>query len=301
MHRSLWEEKYQRERLGVDGYKWFVEKAEPHIAACPECKGSGEILVPDTLRNHGPNDTYKVCRQCTNCSIYASCLVDFVYCYFHFVPPAYRWCILSKLKPCEETSTIVSVAQQQTILDMLRAEPEESYMFFGPPHAGKTVWTTALYIQNLWLHYIRDGGNDRYTPCKGRSPIRRITAKKMLDQHTDYAMRRYEKDDDGLSVVDEPDVNAEKIVKLRHNGVRFKLYLEEIDKIAQTDARRNNLFEIINTLHEQEGVLVLNSNLRPEEFAVQFGEDFAWRIGKKCKTINLFAPDEARVLTTEER
>ncbi|MFZ0799833.1 MAG: hypothetical protein WAM98_18760 [Terriglobales bacterium] len=57
--------------------------------------------------------------------------------------------------------------------------------------------------------------------------------------------------------------------------------------IAQTDTRRNNLFEIINTIHEQ-GVLVLNSNLRPEEFAVQFGKDFAWRIGKKCTVINLF-------------
>jgi hypothetical protein len=157
-------------------------------------------------------------------------------------------------------------------------------MFFGPAHAGKTVWTTALYIQNIWIHYIRDGGHT------GKMPVRRISAKKMLDQHTDYAMRRYEKDADGLLVADEPDITAEKIIKLRHNGYRFKLYLEEIDKIAQTDARRNNLFDIINTLHEQEGVLVLNSNLRPEEFAVQFGEDFAWRIGKKCKTINLFDP-----------
>jgi hypothetical protein len=162
--------------------------------------------------------------------------------------------------------------RQQTILDMLRANPEDSYMFFGPPHAGKTVWTTALFIQNLWLHYMRDGGHDRHTNCAGRLPVWRITAKTMLDQHTDYAMRRYKKDDEGSSTAVEPDINAEKIIKLRHNGVRFKLYLEEIDKLSQTDARRNNLFEIINTLHEQEGVLVLNSNLKPEEFALQFGE-----------------------------
>ena len=291
MHASLWNEKRERERLGVDGYKWFVEKAEPHIAACSDCKGTGEILVPNTVLNYGSKDViHKMRSQCPSCFTYAELLADFVYCYFHYVPPTYRWCILSKLTPCQETSGIVSLQQQQTILDMLRAEPEGSYMFFGPPHAGKTVWTTALYIQNLWLHYMRDGGNRRWTPCRGRSPIWRMTAKKMLDQHTDYAMRRYEKDSDGLSVVDEPDVNAEKIVKLRHNGAKSKLYLEEIDKIAQTDARRNNLFEVINTLHEQEGVLVLNSNLRPEEFALQFGEDFAWRIGKKCKVINLFDP-----------
>jgi hypothetical protein len=286
MHRSLWDERYQQERLGVDGYKWFLERVEPHIAACPECKGTGQIMVPDPVLRDGKDGTvHKMLGRCTNCSVYADHLANFVAGYHYYVPPAYRWCILSRLKPHDGTSSIVSLERQQTILDMLRAEPEKSYMFFGPAHAGKTVWTAGLCIQNLWIHWMRDGGNI------WRTPIQRITAKKMLDQHTDFAMRRYEKDSDGqnvLGVVDQPDVTAEKIVELRRRGQRFKLYLEEIDKIAQTDARRNNLFEIINTIHEQEGVIVLNSNLRPEEFAVQFGEDFAWRIGKKCTVINLF-------------
>jgi hypothetical protein len=282
-HRTLWDEKYEQTRLGMDGYKWFLDRIERYIAACPECKGTAEILVPDRLRNHGrPGVLHKMRIQCRNCGVFADHLANFVYGYHYYVPPVYRWCILSRLKPHEGTSSIVPLERQQTIIDMLRAEPEKSYMFFGPAHAGKTVWTTALCIENLWLHWMRDGGNI------WRTPIRRITAKKMLDQHTEFAMRRYEKDSDGLSVADEPDVTAEKIVELRRRGQRFKLYLEEIDKIAETDTRRNNLFEIINTIHEQEGVLVLNSNLRPEEFAIQFGEDFAWRIGKKCTVINLF-------------
>jgi hypothetical protein len=287
-HRALWNVEHVSKRLGSDGYKWFLEKAEPRIASCEMCKGSGEVSVPDTLRNEGFRKrdgtvtNYTIQRPCGNCLGYVELLEQFVYSYHYFVPPAYRWCILRQLKPYEGTKEIVPLERQQVILDMLRAEPEGSYMFFGPAHCGKTVWTTALFIQNLWLHYMRYGGH------RGRSPIWRMSAKKMLDQHTDYAMRRYEKDSDGLSVVDEPDITAEKIIKLRHSGQTFKLYLEEIDKIAQTDSRRNNLFEIVNTLHEQEGILVLNSNLRPEEFAVQFGEDFAWRIGKKCKTINLF-------------
>jgi hypothetical protein len=283
MHETLWDEHRTRERLGADGYQWFLDRAERHIAACPDCKGSGEVLIPNDLLNRGQKETvHMVGRRCPACLRYTWGLNDFVHCYYHDVPPVYRGCILSQLQPYGGTSSIVSLDRQQTILDMLRAEPEGSYMFFGPAHCGKTVWTTALYIQNLWLHHIRDGG------YRGRSPICRISAKKMLDQHTDYAMRRYEKDEDDSPVAKEPDVSAERIVRLRQIGRTFKLYLEEIDKVKETEAKRSNLFEIINTMYEQQGVLVLNSNLRPEEFAAQFGEDFAWRIGQKCKVINLF-------------
>ena len=114
----------------------------------------------------------------------------------------------------------------------------------------------------------------------------------MLDRRfTDFAMRRYEKDSDGLnvlSVVDQPNVTAEKIVELRRRGQRFKLYLEEIDKIAQTDARRNNLFgSSIRSMSRKAYWSSIPTSGR-REFAVQFGEDFAWRIGKKCTVINLF-------------
>ena len=287
-HRALWVEAEVSKRLGPDGYKWFLERAKRYIANCQMCKGTATVSVPNTLLNEGFRKrdgtvtNYTIQQACSICLGHVELLEQFVYAYHYFVPPAYRWCILSQLTPYEGTKEIVPLERQQAILDMLRAEPEGSYMLFGPAHCGETVWTTALFIQSLWLHYMRDGRHRR------KMPIQRISAKKLLDQHTDYAMRRYEKDDEGFSVADEPDVTAEKIIKLRRDGHTFKLYLEEIDKIAQTDSRRNNLFDIVNTLHEQEGVLVLNSNLRPEEFAVQFGEDFAWRIGKKCKTINLF-------------
>ena len=145
-HRALWDDKAVLERLGAEGYQWFLERAERFIAACPECKGSGEILVPDPMLSHGRKDgtAHRMLGQCTNCRVYAELLANFVYGFHYYVPPAYRWCILSRLKPYEGTSSIVPLERQQTILDMLRAEPEKSYMFFGPAHAGKTVWTTAL-------------------------------------------------------------------------------------------------------------------------------------------------------------
>jgi len=55
-----------------------------------------------------------------------------------------------------------------------------------------------------------------------------------------------------------------------------------------TESRTANLFEIIDTLHEEEGVVVINSNLRPEEFNERFGEQFTWRLGERSKIVNLF-------------
>jgi hypothetical protein len=180
--------------------------------------------------------------------------------------------------------------RQQAIMDTLKAEPESGYVFFGPPHAGKTVWTTALYIHNLYRCYMGNGSGtatDR-EKTRGKVCVWRTSAKKLLDQHTEYSMKRFDKDEDGDYTAMEPDVTAEKIHKYRKLGVRPKLYLEEIDKINMTDARSNNLFEIIDALHEEEGIVVLNSNLRPEEFTERFGEQFTWRLGERSKVINLF-------------
>jgi hypothetical protein len=115
-----------------------------------------------------------------------------------------------------------------------------------------------------------------------------VGAKALLDEHANYAMHRYDKDKDGTAVLEEPSVTAEKIVKVTKGGVKYRLVLEEIDKVKETESRRSTLFDIINTLHEQEGMLVINSNLTFDEFQARFGEDFAWRIGKLCTVVNLF-------------
>jgi hypothetical protein len=135
-------------------------------------------------------------------------------------------------------------------------------------------------------------GDGQFIPdrdlVKRKNCVWRIGAKKLLDQHTEYSMKRFDKDEDGAYTASEPDVTADKIHRFRKLGVRSKLYLEEIDKVVQTDARSNNLFEIIDALHEEEGTIVLTSNLRPEEFTARFGEQFTWRLGERSKVINLF-------------
>ena len=58
-----------------------------------------------------------------------------------------------------------------------------------------------------------------------------------------------------------------------------------------TVTSRATLFEVVNTLYENEGQLVITSNLPPAELKHQYGEDLFWRIAKHCTVVNLF--DEA--------
>jgi hypothetical protein len=285
-HRILWNAEQYQKALGPEGYAFFEERAERMIARCPVCGGTASVTVPDDVRNEafkrqGRVTSHTRVLPCNLCWTRTARLYDFVRLYYLTVPPAYRFARLSQLQPYEGAAAVVSMERQQKILDALRANPGKGYAFFGPAHCGKTVWSTALYAENLYRTCM-DGG------WRGGSPIWRISAKKMLQEHTDYATHRFDKDDEGFSVVDQPSVSADKIVKLTKQGKKFRLFLEEIDKIKETESRRNNLFEIVNALHEQEGVLVVNSNLTQAEFQAQFGEDFAWRIGKMCTVVNLF-------------
>jgi hypothetical protein len=290
-HRKLWNDEEYAKKLGPDAHAFFQERAEWMITACATCGGSAEIVVPDDLRNEafkqqGKITDIKIKVPCDLCWSRTHRLYEFTRIYYLTVPPAYRFAILRTLQPYEGAASVVSMERQQKILDALRANPDKGYAFFGPAHCGKTVWTTSLYAENLWRAWMRDGG------WRGRAPLRRISAKKLLDEHTDYAVRRYERDDEGGSVVDEPSVTAERIVKLRQEGRTYRLFLEEIDKVKDTESRRSVLFDIVNTLVEQQGVLVINSNLTYAEFQERFGEDFAWRVGKLCTVVDLFQKEK---------
>jgi hypothetical protein len=287
MPRQLWRDSV-KERLGEEGYPWFVERVKKHTADCSVCKGTGS--VPKEPRKHDLPSPFPQTENCPYCSVFVCRLEEFAITYFLRMPAAYRKYTLKGLQPYDGTTGVVSLERQQIILDRLRADPESGWLFFGPPHAGKTVWTTALYAHNLYRYFMGtslSAETDRQK-TKGKTAVWRIKAKELLDQHTEWSIRRADKDEDGDYTAPVPDITAEKIRKYRRMGVCSKLYLEEIDKVSLTEARTANLFEIIDTLHEEGGVVVINSNLTPEEFTVRFGEQFTWRINENSKVINLF-------------
>ena len=287
-HRQLWYDSVAS-ALGEEGYQWFVDRAEKRIAKCEECKGTG--TVPREPKKFDLFSPYPQTTQaCCHCTVYVNRLENFAQTYFHHMPAAYRQHTLSNLQPYEGTASVVSIEKQKTIIQMLKDFPEGGWSFFGPPHAGKTVWTSALYAHNLYRFFMGTSmavATDR-NKINNKTAVWRDKAKILLDQHTVWSMKRFDKDEDGAYCTDEPDITVEKIIKYRRLGVKSRLYLEEIDKVSLTEARTANLFEIIDTLHEEEGVVVINSNLTPEEFTLRFGEQFTWRINEHSKVINLF-------------
>ena len=187
----LWDEKTTRSVLGEDGYAWFIERVERAIAKCPH---SGKAPI-----------------TCPTCSATAETLIAFTKVYFDTVPPVYRPVTLRALQPYPPPA--VPLEKQAEIIAALKANPDKSYAFFGPAGTGKTVLATALYSEMLYRQYTRPHPRWKWFP------VRRISAKKMLDQHADYAIRRNDPDWTDLDrTLNAPDVTADKIRAVTKTG-----------------------------------------------------------------------------------
>jgi hypothetical protein len=285
----IWNEEELKEEFGVDGYAWFVEKAMPRLTSCPYCHGSGSVTIPNDILNEtwakeGKTTNFMRSEACRSCYEYIAKLTMFVKAWVKTVPPAYRRFLLRTLQPIDGLS--ISVERQRQVIDYIRANPEQGYAFFGPPQAGKTVMTTALYTEALWNETVRAPQYD--IKAQKYFPVWRISVKKLLDEHTDWSMRRNEPEPDFGPGVQYPTVTVEKIAYTRKHGRTPRLFLEELDKVKDTEARQYNLFEILNAMHDYSGVLVVNSNYTTEEFSKHLGDEYAWRIKESCKIVNLF-------------
>ena len=282
VRRKLWDENATKSRLGAAGYAWFVERPEEGITKCKHCKGSGSVVAPGST---GILPGFPVSSACEVCGSNIESLIDFTRIYFDTVPPAYRRFTLRTLQPYLPSP--VPVEQQANVMGTLKANPDKSYAFFGSPGAGKTVVSTALYSEMLFRQFMRPHPRWKWFP------VRRISVNKMLDQHAEYAIRRNDPDWTDLDrTLNAPDVTADKIRAVTQTGDKYRLFLEDMNGGDVTLTSRAILFEVVNALYENEGQLVITSNLTPAEFKRQYGEDLFWRIAKHCTVVNLFDEDK---------
>ncbi|MGB7437445.1 MAG: hypothetical protein WBR26_22865 [Candidatus Acidiferrum sp.] len=280
VRRTLWGETTTKSQLGEECYAWFVERAERNLPKCPYCKGSGTVMTPDPI---GIWRGVLVSERCPNCSAFVERLIAFTMAYFHNVPPAYRHCVLRTLEPFVEA--VVSADRQAEIIAMLKNNPDKGYAFFGPPKAGKTVWTYALYAEMLYRYHMNDNGSMRV-------PVRRTTTKRMLDQHSDYNVCRKNPEWTEVDrIVNAPDVTADKIRDVSKTGRKYRLFLDDMKGWDVSATSIGTLSEVLNTLEENEGQLVVATNLTIAEFKSKYGEALFWRISKLCTVVDLF--DEA--------
>lgn len=252
------------------GREFFIRKTEKFFDACQKCKGTCAVQATDGLLGH-----FKALQSCPACSLYARRMRNFCNKFFTSVPPRYHGCIWSDLQPSEKSTASLDAQKEQ--IDYLSLHSDHSAAFFSPPGTGKTTWMTAMYAQMCWWETSVD-------LSRTGTLVYRMTTKAMLDQFTQYAMHGNDPD----NPADPPRLSRERIESVTRLGARMHLFLEEVDKVNQTDARMANLFEVVDALYENMGQLVISSNLTPQQFQEQFGEVFARRIGEMCKIVNLW-------------
>ena len=187
--------------------------------------------------------------------------------YWGKVPERLRGANLATIVP--RGTDKISAARQAKILYALKERPEGSYLFWGPPGTGKSYFAAALYRHACNLTTGRQlETNDWCTS----GPIWRVETSTLLAEHAEWASRnKYDED----CRVPAPTVTKQGIELYIAKGHRPCLYLEEIDKVAFTEARINKLCELVNAVYEAKGQVVATCN-KSEAFLTQkWGADEA--------------------------
>lgn len=252
--------------------QFVAERTSLHKEKCPACHGVGKV----DHRIFGSETSVKI--QCPKCQDFQRRLDLFSRGFFNpkYVMPRYWDAVnLGRLTPSDKSR--LPLERQVKLIEKISSDPEQGYALFGPPQFGKTHITVGLYAKTLYNELMSADITPTY-----RIPVRRLTSKVMLDQLQAWQLRG---DFDDVS---EPDVTREKIIRCFDGGRKYHLFLEEVDKVKETEARRANLFEILDTLHGCMGQFVMTSNLTPEVFAEVVGGDLMHRIKSSAEIIDLF-------------
>ena len=260
--------------------QFLAERVEQQKPKCVMCHGSGTV-------DHNAFGDTNIKIACSQCADFEFRLDLFCRGFFNpkYVMPRYWDAVyLNRLQPSEKSklepkSGLTGLERQARLINKIASNPDQGFALFGPPQIGKTMWTVGLYAKVLYKELMSADMKPGY-----RVPVRRLASKVLLDQHQAFAMRGNFDDDAVL----EPDVTREGIIRCYENGSKYRLFLEEIDKVKETEARRATMFEILDALHGCMGQFVMTSNLTPEVFAAQMGGDFMHRIKSTAEVIDLF-------------
>jgi hypothetical protein len=255
-----------------------VARKEIPCPLCGELQGFGEIRREERNENGDVRHTTMPC----DCGLYKTFWRELS----KALPAHERQVRLRELRVSEKSQLPFHV--QEKVIATLQASPDASYAFFGPAGTSKTTYTAALFREALWQQIKARWyqHQDRSSACNWeRHPVDgiwRVSAKTLMDEFVAEATSKDALDGKPIS----PVVNRAKIVSATGSGYRPRLFLEEVDKVKYTEFKANALFEIIDAIYENEGQLVVNSNLPLARFAGLFDEEMGpaiiRRIGELC-------------------
>jgi hypothetical protein len=218
------------------------------------------------------------------------------------IPPKDRFADLKTLEP--STQSQMPVALQTEILETMRKQDfaccrangrVHGWAFFGSAGWSKSTLCTAWFAQyarvnvididqmrsNRGLREVIDFPRGRFAECMWRMNALNLIDENLSWQHRDFADKSAK----------HPRVSSAWVEALASMSIYPCLYLEEVDKVRTDKTKLDILFDAINSLYNYNGVLLLNSNLTKQEFASQFGPEFARRIGEMCNVVDCFAQE----------
>jgi hypothetical protein len=220
----------------------------------------------------------------------------------HAIPPKDRFADLKTLQPSEKSkmpvafqTRILEEMHKQDLLNWRERRKVYGWAFFGPAGWSKSTLCTAWFsqyaranvtaIDEMRNHYsLRDMiefPKNRTPECMWRMNALTLIDENLAWQHRDFADKNAK----------QPRVSSAWIQALTSYVCNPCLYLEEVDKVRTDKTKLDILFDTIDALYNYEGVLLLNSNLTKQEFAAQFGPEFARRISEMCNVADCFAQE----------
>jgi hypothetical protein len=226
---------------------------------CPVCNGTGRELVEC-------QETSSKTRQLRDVQCPCLFLKMFWKKFHDTVPVRDRHASLRTLK-YSSLSKLPEKTQLEEIAS-LKVNPDKSRLFIGPSGTGKTTFSVALY---------RDALEKACKHCLVKdiavNSVWRITTKQLMEEFRDDAAHRVTVNDRGETVPPKkPTVTAHKIKMARDAGLTPRLFLEEVDKIQMNEFRFNSLYEVVNGIYENNGQIVINSNLTLIQLTKFFGD-----------------------------
>jgi DNA replication protein DnaC len=219
---------------------------------CSECAGTGVQVVPNGRGGHHA----RIC----SCADRARQLDR--------LGSRDREVRIDSLAVCYDPTKCFSPPDlQRQIIETLRANPDDSFAFFGPSGYAKTT-----YLAALWHRAV--------TESKGHGCFYQQTRDLVRE------LRSYEFDKE-----DAPYVCRQVVRETVAKHLRPRVFLDEFDKVSPTDFARNSIHELVDELYQlavgtTTGVqLVLATNLDRDEFMAVWGANILRRIEAVCEAV----------------
>lgn len=251
------------------------EKVGMGLAPCPKCKWQlggkpgnlREIYIPHAGVTQ-PDFTvrYPVACPCR----FAEAIWQHWAGAKAMVPPRYRSVRLRTLKPTKLSR--MPLEQQEVYILALKENPDDSYLLCGPSGYG-TTYLTALLSRALSLWADR-----KYQDSTLPMAVFRVRAQTLMEELTAWETRKG-------SLVHNPEtghmeeaqtkiptVTADTIRAVVKAGLRPSLFLEELDKISISAYKLSKLFDILDTVYEANGQIVITSNMNRLELETYLGD-----------------------------